>query len=86
MSKALTFLAASAVTALFLTGAVGSAEAKPGPHCCKGHHNHWHAWRHGGFYKHYYVTTGVGCGWLWRRYLATGINSYKYRYYECIGD
>ncbi len=84
MSNSKSILAAAAVAAIGLMGASSVADAKGG--CCKGGHHFKH-------HRHFFVGPTVyvssyrtGCGWLWNRYLATGLKSYKWRYYACIGD
>lgn len=58
------------------------------------HHGRHHHRRHGRiflyaapYYDDYYYDSGYAgddCSWLWRRYLATGLKKWKYRYYQCI--
>ena len=88
MSNSKSILAAAAVAALGIIGGVSAADAKPGGGgCCKGggHGHHWHH-RHFLVGPSFYVSSGYGCGGLWNRYLATGLKSYKWRYYACIGE
>lgn len=88
MSTTRKFLVSTAVALTALIGAVATADAKSGKGggCCKGGGPHWHHRHHRHFFTPLYVTSGPGCGWLWRRYLNTGNPSYKWRYYECIGE
>lgn len=87
MSTKRKILVAGAVALAALMAAAGASDAKPGKPggCCKGG-PHWHHWHHRHVTSTFYLTSGTGCGWLWRRYLATGLNSYKWRYHACIGD
>ena len=84
MSNSKSIFSAAAVAAICLMGGVSAADAKGG--CCKGGPHFKH-------HRHFFVGPPVyvssyryGCGWLWDRYLATGLKSYKWRYYACIGE
>lgn len=88
MSNGKSILAAAAVAALGLIGSVSAADAKKVVFCCKGGpHVHFSHHRHFLVGPTVYVRSSYsGCGWLWNRYLETGLKSYKWRYYACIGD